>query len=394
MWRILLTTTVLLVACRVTGAAEPPPTSDGQEPGRVEGVTGTGVGKFAEGVVQFGERPKVRARDLPRAVYGNHRARIQAANGINQVSTGTNAIVEKYGLKYAGPALTLAEGGSGASGYLWEGDYRGAGTSLVNSGARELAAAGGAASAVWMLGAAGFSVGGPIGGAVGGAVGAVAAVVGYDLYLSEKVVAATEALWGEEHDPRYYLELAQKNRAAYLAEKAYYQNLARRNLQEFRARRERAFAILAEKTGFQPFSVELLRQPPQLAGTEQVGTISDNCTVETVGWWVDEPETKWSNTWRIRNGDATTTVPNFTFHGTLHGNVITGGWKWDNDSGVDEKLVFHPGGRLTWDADVYARDGSGMMRHSARKGEGTWRVVTPPIVELPTPSTSETKVEK
>lgn len=347
MVRIYLPMTALLIlSVSFAAAAEEPPEKGG--------VGGTAVGQAAEQVVRHGERPRVRTSFLPRWL-GKHNVRKQIASRANAVIKATKEASEKYALKWVSPALTAAEGGAEAFGRLWEGDYRGAGTSLVNSGARELAAgvgAAGGAGAIYMLGAAGFSVGGPIGGAVGGAVGAVALVIGYDLYLSEKVKGAAEAIWGEERDPEYYLDLARANR------------------QEFRAKEREAMANFYKSIGEVPFTVDQLRilkdeqterlerRAQELAESrlgprnpnakpdpnEAKPTIPEDCTIEVaVG---DAPSGKvYVATYEVlgtvvKSQRPPLIIPEkrgkgywdaeeryvYSFEGALQGNVISGTW--------------------------------------------------------------------
>jgi len=366
----LLFSAVLLIgnpsAPAVEGEKEKP---DKEEHGEREGVVGTAIGKAREQLKEYGERPKVRARDLSRTVYGNRSARVQEALRQTAVIEDSKKLMEKFGAKILGPGLLLADTLSGPAGHLSVGDYRGAGTALVNAGAREVAAGMGAAGAMWMLGTAGFSVGGPIGGAVGGAVGAVATVIGYDMYLSEKVKGVAEGLWGEEKDPAYYLELARSNREAYLAEKAYYVSLARANRGELLANQQRAIEMISEKTGFVPYRPGQA-EPPETstrisAAGAQTGLdavppgrlIPVTCTVRT---W--NSKGNYPMILHIRNNQVAaktgeslppgTSSGSFTGQMSDDGRVMTGSWRLSDGSWSTEKWTFQPDHRVhlsvTW----------------------------------------------
>lgn len=374
--RLLFAVLLTLAASAARGVA--PLEKTGQpEGGKVEGVVGTGIGQGAEQYVKHGERPRVLVRNL--RGLGNRSTRNQIANRLNKLIKETKEVGEKYGLKWVSPVLTATDIVSSERGSLWEGDYRGAGTSLVTSGARELAAgvgAAGGAGAMYMLGAAGFSVGGPIGGAVGGAVGAVVAAIGYDLYLSEQVKGVADALWGEEHDPEYYV------------------NLARANRQEFKAKEREALAKLHKATKFVPYGEDQIRQfeatvsqaktgeqpPKKDEQTEQLERrakalaenrlgprdsnakpdpneakpiIPEDCTIEVAVGDANSGKT-YVDTYKVLGNTVTATrapliVPekkgqgfwdaeeqyNYAFEGTLQGNVIVG--KWVSTAGTEGK---------------------------------------------------------
>jgi hypothetical protein len=215
--------------------------------GEVENVGSTITGQALERIKEYGEEPLVRARDLLRTVYGNHRARIQEALRRNTVIKNAEKLTKTFGFRFLSFGLPIAEGGASMAGYASVGDYRGAAVSGINTAARGVVTAGGAGAAIWALGAAGFATAGPIGGAVGGVVGGVAAAVGYDAYLSESVNSAAEYLVGGE-EPDYF-KLAQANRREFLADKEHYLEVARQARREFLANQQKFDTLVQERAG-------------------------------------------------------------------------------------------------------------------------------------------------
>lgn len=360
--------------------------------------------RFAEVTAQF---PRWRVgqflREFPKSTADRVRHYEQIVEEVRYAKafrSSMQAVVHNGGVKAAIPLLSYWEHAEEAEGYVARGQYDEATVTVLNASVEvplvNLSAgfAGVASGAAITEGLLLAGVGYPAFlGIVGGGYVAVKTAEGakslYDAYLEPNVKRLARSALDTVDRLVTWQGLTPGEQARY----------ERRRLADIEANKQAALLDAFPSTRGVAVSDARevqLRTSPAIAeaGVLPERLLTENCTVHTVGWWLDEPGKTWSSTWEIRDGKITTPGTNFTFRGTLNGNVVTGGWTYADGGGVNEKLVFHPGGKLTWDADIYGPDASGVMRHFARKGAGTWEIPNPPAGESKRPTTESRTLNK